>query len=70
MPTFSVPASMPLQDVLLEINFAASKSAARRLIDQKGIRLDGETLSDAAQPLAHSGVLQAGKRRFARLMIQ
>ncbi len=67
MPEFTIPAGQPLGEVLLEIGFAASKSEARRLLEQKGIRLDGETLTDAAQPLPHAGVLQAGKRRFARI---
>jgi hypothetical protein len=34
---------------------------------QKGIRLDGEILTDPNAPLAHGGVLQVGKRKFVRL---
>jgi tyrosyl-tRNA synthetase len=54
-------------DVLLATGLAASKSEAKRLIDQKGIRLDGEALERGDLPFPHPGVLQAGKRRFVRV---
>jgi len=69
MPEFSSPAGRPLLDLLLETGFAASKAEARRLLEQKGVRLDGETLLDGSQSLPHGGVLQAGKRRFARIRL-
>ena len=37
-------------------------------LEQKGVRLDGETLNDANQPFPHPGVLQVGKRRFIRVV--
>ncbi|MGW8142957.1 MAG: S4 domain-containing protein, partial [Anaerolineales bacterium] len=43
------------------------RSEGRRLIDQKGVRLDGEVLDDPNQPFPHPGVLQAGKRRFTKV---
>ena len=39
----------------------------RRMIDQKGVRLDGETLERADEIFPHPGVLQVGKRRFVRV---
>ena len=45
----------------------ASKSEARRMIDQKGVKLDGETLERADEVFPHPGVLQVGKRRFVRV---
>jgi tyrosyl-tRNA synthetase len=56
-----------VMDVLLESGLAASKSDAKRLIDQKGIRLDGEALERGDMTFPHPGVLQAGKRRFIRV---
>lgn len=67
MPELTTAAGASLQDVLVAAGFAASKAEARRLVEQKGVRLDGETLLDASQPLPHSGVLQAGRRRFMRV---
>jgi tyrosyl-tRNA synthetase len=54
-------------EVLLETGLASSRSEAKRLIDQKGIRLDGEALERGDMPFPHPGVLQAGKRRFVRV---
>ena len=58
--------------LLVEHLGVASTSEARRLIDQGGVRLDGEPLAalevDAAR--LHGVLLQAGKRRFARLLVR
>ena len=49
---------------------AASNGEARRLIQQGGIRLDGEVVSDVdrAVTLRTPRLLQAGKRRFVRVV--
>lgn len=54
-------------EILVEAGLASSKSEAKRLIAQKGVRLEGETLLEADAPLPHRGVLQAGKRKFVRV---
>ncbi len=49
---------------------ASSSSEARRLIDQGGVRLDGETVTDTDCHLPPgSHVLQRGRRKFVRLEI-
>lgn len=43
---------------------------ARRLIQQAGVKLDGETVSDVKlvlEPSDEERVLQVGKRKFVRL---
>jgi tyrosyl-tRNA synthetase len=42
-----------------------------RLIEQRGLKLDGEVVSDKAQIIAPGTtvVVQAGKRKFARVTI-
>ncbi|HET6845842.1 MAG TPA: tyrosine--tRNA ligase [Anaerolineales bacterium] len=60
-------AGMSVSEVLVACGLVSSKGEARRLIAQHGVRLDGGTLEDPDAPLAHPGVLQAGKRRFVRL---
>lgn len=55
-------------DVLLESGMAGSRSEGRRLLDQKGVRLDGEVLTDGLAPFPRPGILQVGKRRFLRLV--
>ena len=68
MPEFPYSADQKLLDVLLAHGLAASKAEARRMIEQKGVKLDGEVLSDPFAPLTKTGVLQVGKRHFIRLV--
>jgi tyrosyl-tRNA synthetase len=67
MPEYEMPAGASVLDVLMGAGLVSSKSEARRLIDQKGIRLDGETLERSDEVFPHPGVLQVGKRRFVRV---
>lgn len=67
MPEHLLESNQTVLDVLLAAKMAASKSEARRLIDQKGVRLDGELLERGDAPFPHSGVLQVGKRKFLRV---
>lgn len=60
-------AGASLIDILVDSGLAPSRSAAKRLITQKGVRLDGEVIADGDAPVPHPGVLQAGKRRFVRV---
>lgn len=67
LEVFSFRADQTLLDVLVEAKLVGSRSEGRRLIDQKGVRLDGQVLERADIPIPHEGVLQVGKRRFVRL---
>lgn len=66
--TFPYRNGQTVLEVLVQSRLVASKSEGRRLIQQNGVRLDGETLTDPNAPLPHPGVLQAGKRRFVRVV--
>jgi len=67
IPEYRLQAGQTVLDVLEASGLVASRSEGRRLIDQKGVRLDGELLGDPNQPFPGAGVLQAGKRRFVRV---
>jgi tyrosyl-tRNA synthetase len=54
-------------EVLMACGLASSKSEARRLVTQRGVRLDGETLEHADAVFPHPGVLHSGIRRFIRV---
>jgi tyrosyl-tRNA synthetase len=58
-----------LPAVLVEALGVASTSEARRLIAQGGVRVNGEVVSEVDLPRATlaGALVQAGKRRFARL---
>ena len=57
--------------VLRESGLASSTSEGRRLIEQGGVSLNGERVSDPARTLAAgtTAVIQVGKRRFARVVL-
>jgi len=67
MPEYEKQAGATVLDVLMGTGLVSSKSEARRLIDQKGVRLDGETIERGDEDFPHPGVLQVGKRRFVRV---
>lgn len=67
MPDYKLQDGQTVLDVILAAKMAATKSEARRLIEQKGVRLDGETLERGDVPFPHPGVLQVGKRKFMRV---
>ncbi len=67
MPEYELQSDQTVVDVILAAGMAESKSKARQLIDQKGVKLDGEVLERGDMPFPHSGVLQVGKRRFVRV---
>jgi tyrosyl-tRNA synthetase len=56
-------------DLLVEAGLAPSKSQARRLIDQGGVKIDGEPVNDIDLTIkVEDGiVVQVGKRRFVQL---
>ncbi len=62
-------AKLNLVELLIETGLAVSKSDARRLLDQKGVKIEGVVASDPAMVVAlgPKGVLvQKGKRYFVR----
>jgi tyrosyl-tRNA synthetase len=67
MPAYELRPDQTVLEVILAANMAASKSEARRLFDQKGVRLDGETIERGDTVFPHPGVLQVGKRKFLRV---
>lgn len=57
-------------EVMVASGLVDSKSQARRLVDQKGVRVGGEVVEDPYLnlDLDQPAVLQVGKRRFVRLV--
>src|SRR5574341_807979 len=67
MPEFKLQSGQTVLEVILAAKMATSKSEARRLFDQRGVRLDGVTIERGDLPFPHPGVLQVGKRKFLRV---
>jgi tyrosyl-tRNA synthetase len=70
MAGFQLRPGLALVDLLVEAGTASTRSEARRLIDQRAVRLDDQVLEDATAPLEvlQPSVLRVGKRRFVRLL--
>jgi tyrosyl-tRNA synthetase len=62
---------MGIAQVLKQAGLTGSTSEALRMVEQGGVRLDGEKVSDRALVLKHGTtvVLQVGKRKFARISL-
>ncbi len=73
VPEYVVEANDPthLPALLREVGLASSTSDARRLIDGGGLRINGDPVTPGTYDIAWSSVdgavIQAGKRRFARV---
>jgi tyrosyl-tRNA synthetase len=74
LPEVRVPAAdrgdLNVMRLAVLAGLAASNGEAKRLIANRGLRLDGEVLTDPQQPvdLAQPVVLQRGRDRFVRLL--
>jgi tyrosyl-tRNA synthetase len=69
-PVFTLNHETNILDLMVDAKLASSKSDARRLIQQGGVRLNGAVVEDAAVLVGADAeqVVQVGKRRFLRVL--
>ncbi len=75
MPEIDVASTdghIAIAHLLKQANLVASTSEALRMIDQGGVKLDGEKVSDKALQIKAGAVVvaQVGKRKFGRISVQ
>ncbi|TXC92834.1 tyrosine--tRNA ligase [Metabacillus litoralis] len=76
----SIPDEMPevkwsgndqilILDLLVDLQLLSSKSEARRMIENKGVKIDGERIEDTKLEIAVTDglILQVGKRKFIKI---
>ncbi|CAM3866054.1 tyrosine--tRNA ligase [Alkalicoccus chagannorensis] len=65
-------ASVPLPQLLADTGMLASRTEARRMIENRGVRIDGETMPspDTSVNLRDGMLLQVGRRRFLTLRLR
>ncbi len=65
-------AGLGIAQLLKQAGLTPSTSEALRMVEQGGVRLDGEKVSDKALTIAKGAtvVAQVGKRKFARITVQ
>ena len=63
---------MPIAQLAKQAGIVDSTSEALRLIAQRGLKVDGDVVADKARTIASGTtvVVQAGKRRFARVTVR
>ena len=68
MEVVTVSGTPGIAEFLAEKGLAKSKSDARRLIEQKGVKVGGQTVDDVNARLEFAGevVIQVGKRKYVR----
>ena len=64
-------AGLPVAQLAKQAGIVESTSEALRLIAGRGLRIDGEVVADKALviPAGSTVVVQAGKRKFARVTV-
>jgi tyrosyl-tRNA synthetase len=58
-------------EFLVELNLLSSKSEARRMIENRGVKINGEKIEDTGLqvPITEGLVVQVGKRKFVKIKI-
>ena len=67
VPEFKLKDNADIVNVLVESNMVKSKSEARRVLDEKGIKINGVTIEDPATLLNTGDVVQKGKFNFVKI---
>ena len=71
---FPATAEIWICKLMAEVDLAASTSEAKRLVTGGGVEIDGEKISDSTLKLAlkkgQSIIIKAGKRKFAKVIVQ
>lgn len=67
IPEYAFKDNEKILDIIVGQKMAGSRSEARRVIDQQGVKLNGEVVSDLNVEIPDDAILQVGKRRFLRL---
>ncbi|MGA4719888.1 tyrosine--tRNA ligase [Fictibacillus nanhaiensis] len=68
---WSGAAEVPVVDLIVELKMLTSKSEARRMIANRGVKINGEKVEDTNQLVSVEDglVVQVGKRKFVRIKI-
>ncbi|MFZ7202833.1 tyrosine--tRNA ligase [Avibacterium avium] len=71
MPEFTFEGEIGLANLLKEAGLVSSTSEAIRMVNQGGVKIDGEKVEDAKAVIsASTAVYQVGKRKFARVTVK
>ncbi|MBQ9335201.1 MAG: tyrosine--tRNA ligase [Alphaproteobacteria bacterium] len=64
-----IPVDTRIDKVLVMVGLAPSQTAARRLIDGKGVKIDGICVKSYETPITAECMISVGKKKFAKVVI-
>ncbi|MCL4480497.1 MAG: tyrosine--tRNA ligase [Candidatus Thermoplasmatota archaeon] len=67
LPKFQ-PQKYDIISVLVETKLVSSRSEARRVVEQNGVKIDGTVINDINYVVSSGSVLQKGKIKFVKIM--
>ena len=68
IPEYTLIESRNILDLLLELKLIQSKGEGKRLIQGGGVKFEGEKVSEPNFLIEKEGILQAGKRKFVKIV--
>jgi len=67
IPVFETTPGLTLEEILVESGSLPSKSEVRRRVEQNGITVNGEKVSNAKMPITKPSTVKFGKTRFLKI---
>ncbi|MDR1234356.1 MAG: tyrosine--tRNA ligase [Holosporales bacterium] len=68
--TITLDTPMQLDDVLVKAGLSESKTAAKRLIEGAGVKIDDVTATSYSQVIDRKVVITVGKKRFVQVIVE
>ncbi len=62
------PSAYDILTILIEAGFASTKSEAKRVIEQKGVKIGEQVIEDIKEEIAPGSIVQKGKRFFVKIV--
>ena len=69
LDTYAIPQQTRIDKALVITGLASSQTSARRLIDGKGVKIDGNTVATYDALIVKSCLLAVGKKRLVKVLV-
>ena len=69
MEAYDIPSGTRIDKVLVRAGLASSQTSARRLIDGKGVKIDGNIVETYNVQVISTCVVSVGKKKFVKIII-
>jgi tyrosyl-tRNA synthetase len=67
---FSVSNNSTILDFIIKAKMVKSKSEGRRILEQRGLKINGKTITENDYKISNGDEVQIGKRRWAKVVIK